>query len=198
MLAPPRSTYADPYIYIYIIPAFLNISAKKRVKANSLQHYLFIFTCTLHPFGRGISQQRKGFRTWSTSILSRRSPINNECSIVGQGGSRNIKLWISRRGGGGTEWCVLVVPWESQGIPAFLRVISHMLRVQNLHFSWFWGPRVVGNSLGLLTNEASPQSDQSSGRMAAEIWVYRDVSLMQSSHPRGYKVWQANNLTNNH
>lgn len=31
-------------------------------------------------------------------IPFRRSPINNDCSIAGQGGSRNIKLWISRRG----------------------------------------------------------------------------------------------------
>ena len=102
-------------IYIYIIPVFLNISAKKCVKANSLQHYLFIFTCTLHPFGRGISfRNGRGFGRGGTSILSRRSPINNECSIVGQGGSRNIKLWISRRFPNVTAFGVL---GETMGIP---------------------------------------------------------------------------------
>ena len=28
--------------------------------------------------------------------------------------------------------------------PSFLGVTTHILRVENLHFSWFWGPRVSG------------------------------------------------------
>ncbi len=35
----------------------------------------------------------------------------------------------------------------THGNPSFLgvmTVITHILGVENLHFSWFWGPRVVG------------------------------------------------------
>jgi len=32
--------------------------------------------------------------------------------------------------------------------PSFLGVITHMLGVQNLHFSWFWGPKVSGANYG--------------------------------------------------
>ena len=28
--------------------------------------------------------------------------------------------------------------------PSFLGIITHILGVENLHFSWFWGPRVGG------------------------------------------------------
>ncbi len=30
----------------------------------------------------------------------------------------------------------------THGKPSFLGVRTHILGVQNLHFSWFWGPRV--------------------------------------------------------
>ena len=33
-------------------------------------------------------------------------------------------------------------PWEPT-VPSFLGVITHILGVQNIHFSWFWGPRDV-------------------------------------------------------
>ena len=29
----------------------------------------------------------------------------------------------------------------THGFPSFLGIITHILGVQNLHFSWFWGPR---------------------------------------------------------
>ena len=31
-------------------------------------------------------------------------------------------------------------PWEPT-FPSFLGGITHILGVENLHFSWFWGPR---------------------------------------------------------
>ena len=33
--------------------------------------------------------------------------------------------------------------------PSFLRVITHILGVENLHFSWFWGPRVIPSAIVL-------------------------------------------------
>ena len=40
----------------------------------------------------------------------------------------------------------LHLPWEPT-FPSFLGVITHISGVFNLHFSWFWGPRVSSNEL---------------------------------------------------
>ena len=35
-------------------------------------------------------------------------------------------------------YCIYYIPWEPT-FPSFLAVITHILCVQNLHFSWFLG-----------------------------------------------------------
>ena len=37
----------------------------------------------------------------------------------------------------------MVTNYHGNPQPSFLGVITHILGVENLHFSWFWGPRVL-------------------------------------------------------
>ena len=45
--------------------------------------------------------------------------------------------------------------WLVRGTPkpSFLGVITHILGVSNLHFSWFWGPRVVRKTMAVVGSQ---------------------------------------------
>lgn len=123
-------------------------------------------------------------------IPFRRSPINNDCSIAGQGGSRNIKLWISRRGNSRHDvWVWLEArywlpfwgcfPWNNKK-QAMKQVQewSEILVVENLR----WNLKSVIIMISSLNNAIITSEKDTRDTWSAYQTIWQSQSVVESSH----------------
>ena len=62
-----------------------------------------------------------------------------------------------------------------------LGVITHILGVQNLHFSWFWGPRVwILNPIGRVYGIPTVDGNQKSGDHQLRLVAYSQLFMTGS------------------
>ena len=106
-----------------LVPVFLNMSAKKRVKANSLQHNFFIFTCTSYLLGEeklpATGGEGRGGSILVEALSDQQRMLNSRARRKQKHQTLNFEAWRNV-----TEWAFWEKPWESQGFLQFLRVIT--------------------------------------------------------------------------
>ena len=110
---------------------------------------------------RGTDLSNK-FRPHTTFHHRRRKKTKQLSGFFGNVSKNPPALWDVTFGGNGSNGFLLQRGWQLGFVslevskypgnlqPSFLGVITHIWGVLNLHFSWFWGPRLVVSKWNIL------------------------------------------------